>query len=425
MNTLSRTKALRRELTADRNIPYTAHVSERVVKTRQGDYVQAFRLGGASFETADDEQLNNWHERLNVLWRNIARESVVLWTHVIRHRDAVRIGNAHAPGFARNLKAKYLERLSSETLMVNELYISVVYRPAVGLAVGAASRFFSKSRPLEARLELKDSLDACEKLAQTLLSSLARYEPQTLGLYEWEGRQCSSLLEFFGVLLNGEWQRVALPRAPIAEVLSTTRPLFGFETIEYRTPTRTRLGAMLGIIEYSTPTVTGVFDALLSTPFPWVLTQSFAFLKKASAQGLLQRQYNRMQSAADFAVSQAEELRDALDELTSSEWVMGEHHLSLQVLTEFIEDVDSSVRDRELKLLNDNLARARTVLADHTGMTIGRRTSRSRRRFGLNCRETLGFARERPRSPRAILPPWRAFTISLLAERPATIGVRR
>ena len=50
------------------------------MKTRQGDYVQAFRLSGASFETADDEQLNNWHERLNVLWRNIARENVVLWT---------------------------------------------------------------------------------------------------------------------------------------------------------------------------------------------------------------------------------------------------------------------------------------------------------------------------------------------------------
>ena len=372
MSALSRTKALRREATAEKNIPYTAHVSGHVVKTRQGDYVQGFRLGGASFETADDEQLNNWHERLNVLWRNIARESVVLWTHVIRHRDVVRIGNAHPPGFARDLKAKYLKRLTCETLMVNELYISIVYRPAAGLAVGAASKFFSKSRPAEARLELKDSLDTCEKLAQTLFSSLARYEPQSLGVYEWEGRQCSSLLEFFGVLLNGEWQRVALPRAPIAEVLSTTRPLFGFETIEYRTATRTRLGAMLGIIEYSTPTVTGVFDALLSTPFPWVLTQSFAFLKKASAQGLLQRQYNRMQSAADFAVSQAEELRDALDELTSSEWVMGEHHLSLQVLTEFTEHVDLSSRDRDLKVLNDNLARARTVLTDHAGMTIGR-----------------------------------------------------
>src|ERR1700674_3262303 len=111
MNAVGRTKALQRERTAEGNIPYAAHVSERVVKTRQGHYVQAFRVGGASFETADDEQLNNWHERLNVLWRNIARESVVLWTHVIRHRDALRVSNAHAPGFAQDLKAKYLKRL--------------------------------------------------------------------------------------------------------------------------------------------------------------------------------------------------------------------------------------------------------------------------------------------------------------------------
>jgi type IV secretion system protein VirB4 len=372
MSSRGQVRAVKREPTAERHIPYTAHVSERVVKTRQGDYVQTFRLGGASFETADDEQLNNWHERLNVLWRNIARESVVLWTHVIRRRDVVRLANSHAPGFARDLKAKYLDRLGTETLMVNELYISIVYRPAAGLAAGTASRFLSKSRPAEALLEFKDSLEICEKLAQTILSSLARYEPQALGVYEWNNRACSRLLEFFAVLLNGEWQRVALPRAPLAEVLSTTRPLFGFETIEYRTPTRTRLGAMLGIVEYSTPTVTGALDALLSTPFPWVLTQSFAFLSKTSAQALLQRQYNRMQSSADFAVSQAEELREALDELTSSEWAMGEHHLSLQVLTEFIEQVDPVSRDRELKLLNDNLARARTLLADHAGLTIGR-----------------------------------------------------
>ena len=98
MNAVGRTKALRREPTAEKHIPYTAHVSERVVKTRQGDYVQAFRLSGASFETADDEQLNNWHERLNVLWRNIGRESVVLWTHVIRHREPIGLAQCACTG---------------------------------------------------------------------------------------------------------------------------------------------------------------------------------------------------------------------------------------------------------------------------------------------------------------------------------------
>jgi len=38
-----------------------------VVSTVFGDYVQVFRLAGASFETSDDEDLNNWYERLNSL----------------------------------------------------------------------------------------------------------------------------------------------------------------------------------------------------------------------------------------------------------------------------------------------------------------------------------------------------------------------
>jgi len=70
MLSTTRPTAMRRERPAAEHVPYTAHVSEEVVKTSSGDYIQAFRLGGASFESADDEQLNGWHERLNVLWRS-------------------------------------------------------------------------------------------------------------------------------------------------------------------------------------------------------------------------------------------------------------------------------------------------------------------------------------------------------------------
>ena len=79
------------------------------------------------------------------------------------------------------------------------------------------------------------------------MASLDRYEPEILGIYEKGGRQFSSLLEYFSLLLNGEWRPVPLPRAPISEVLMTTRPFFGAEAMEYRTPTHTRLGAFLGI----------------------------------------------------------------------------------------------------------------------------------------------------------------------------------
>jgi type IV secretion system protein VirB4 len=82
--TLHSAARIRREWHTSSHVPYLSHVSEHIVSTRAGDYVQVFRLGGLGFETADDARLNNWHERLNVLWRNLASPHVALWTHIVR-----------------------------------------------------------------------------------------------------------------------------------------------------------------------------------------------------------------------------------------------------------------------------------------------------------------------------------------------------
>src|SRR5581483_4423296 len=134
---------------------------------------------------------------LNVLWRNVASPHVSLWTHLVRRRErAVELGPI-GTGFAGALEAKYRERLASEHLMVNELYLALVYRPAAGIASGLTAKLLARSNPAESALELADSLDACEKLSQSVLASLARYEPEVLGLYMHEGRCFSSVLEFF------------------------------------------------------------------------------------------------------------------------------------------------------------------------------------------------------------------------------------
>lgn len=362
---------VRRELVAAANIPYTAHVSDHVVKTRNGHYVLGCRLSGASFESADDEQLNNWHERLNVLWRNLASPDLALWTHVIRRREHAYPDGEFPPGFAHDLDAKYRQRLADETLMVNELYVSLVYRPQATAVGMAALKVMKTADSANSGVELSDSLDACAKLQEHLLAALARYDPELLGVYQHGTGQCSSLLEFFGVLVNGEWQRMPLPRAPVNEALATTRPFFGVEALEYRTATRTRVGALLGIKEYPTPTVTGMFNRLLTASFPFVLTQSFTFLGKAAAQSLLQRQYNRLGNVGDVAVSQAEELKEALDALTSNEFVMGDHHFSLQVMADGLDDCDDAGGSARLKQLNDAVAQARTLLGD-TGMVVAR-----------------------------------------------------
>ena len=187
-----------------------------------------------------------------------------------------------------------------------------------------------------ARAELADSLEVCEKLRSQVLAGLAAYEPEVLRFDDAraEGHPHSELMSFLGLLVNGERGAWALPTAPIAEVLTTSRLLFGTEAMEYRTPRETRFAAFLGIKEYPTPTSPGLVNRLLAAPFPFVLTQSFAFLPKSTAQGLLSRQFHRMTNAGDLAVSQAEALKAALDQLSGNEFVMGDHHFSLQVMTE-------------------------------------------------------------------------------------------
>jgi type IV secretion system protein VirB4 len=365
---LSSAARIRREWHTSSHVPYLSHVSENIISTRAGDYAQVFRLGGLGFETADDARLNNWHERLNVLWRNLASPHVALWTHVVRHRELIMAVPAE-PGFAGSLNSRYRERLSRERLMLNELYLTVIYRPVVGAAPGLLARLLAGSG--RSGTGVAEAVDACDKLARTVAATLQECDPERLGLYRSGSHVYSRVLEFLAQLLDGERQRVPLPRAPLAQVLATARCFIGNECIEYRQPAGTRVAAVLGVKEYPTPTVVGMYDRLLSAPFAFVLTQSFAFLSKPAAQGLLQRQYNRMVNAGDFSVTQAQELKLALDALTSSQFVMGDHHLTLQVLAEATEDWTQDALQQRFRILNDHVALARSLLAD-SGMVVAR-----------------------------------------------------
>ena len=362
--------ALARELGVREHIPYSVHVAPGVIRTRNGDYLQVLRLGGQSFESADAEQVNGWHERLNILWRNVAEPGLALWTHVVRRRESVRPDTPVAAPFAERLRSRYLQRLGAERLMVNEIYLSTLYRPTPGRARHLLARALANARPADQARELAEALQVCARLGRTLCASLARYDPQPLSCYQEAGRWYSEPLAFLALLVNGEQRRVPLPHGPLDAALGTTRLYFGNELIEYRMVAASRLGAMLGIKEYPTPSVAGMLDALLGAPFSFVLTQSFAFLSKASSQQLLTRQINRMANAGDFARSQAAELEQALDALSSNEFVMGDHHLSLQILVD-LHNRSANSSAECLEELDQQVARARTLLAD-AGMTVAR-----------------------------------------------------
>jgi type IV secretion system protein VirB4 len=202
---------------------------------------------------------------------------------------------------------------------------------------------------------LADALDACDKLAQTLRASLARYEPEILGVYRSGRGWCSSLLEYLGLLINGEWQRVPLPRGPLNGALASTRLFFGNRgdrvSAADRDARRRRCSASRNIRRpRSSACTTAAVGAVALRADAVVLVP-----EQGAGQSLLQRQFNRMANAGDFAVSQAAALKDALDALTSNEFVMGDHHFSLQVLADDAGPRDSR-RRRRLRVLNDHVA---------------------------------------------------------------------
>ncbi|KIQ35376.1 conjugal transfer protein [Variovorax paradoxus] len=416
MQLLSRSeKTLRREVDAAAMIPLSSHMDEHVVRTRAGDYVQTLRLAGTSFESADDDDINGWHERLNVLLRNLASPNLALWTHVIRRREVGYPAGRTVPGFAHELEQRYCGKMSGERLMVNELYLSVVFRPQPTRIGNAALRLLKRTDPQGAQNELRDSLDMCAKLREELLAALERYDPQPLGIYQLPGKDAhfSSLAEFHGLLVNGEWQRMPLTRSPLNEVLATTRPFFGNEAMEYRTGTQTRIGAFLGIKEYPTPTAPGMFSGLLTAPFPFVLTQSFTFLSRSTATDMMSRQHHRMAAAGDLAVSQAEELKDALDDLVSNRFVVGDHHFTLQVLADASDASDQAEGRRRVKELNDNVARARYLLGD-TGMVVAREDLALEAAFWAQLPGNFGYrSRKAPMTSRnfAAMSPFHNFPI--------------
>jgi len=338
-------------------LPYSTHLDENTIKTESGDYLQIIKVVGIAHESADEEDIAVRVKQLNALYRNIASPDLALYSHLIRRYQNAYPDGDYPDGFSSELNNKYRNHLSRDNMMITELYITVVYRPE-----GKVSKLFGvfdKVSVDDLRELTKLHLEHIHDITTTLIGSLVPYEPELLSTYQYKGLLFSRPMEFLGYLINGEWQRFPVTRSPIKEVISISRPFFGHETIEIRGPDSRVYAAILGIKEYPETTEPGMLNELLSSSFPLVISQSFVFKSRPVALELMRRQRDRMINAGDFAQSQIESLDDALDDLSSGRFVMGDHHLSLLVL------------GKSLDALKRHISTARSALAD-TGMVVAR-----------------------------------------------------
>lgn len=342
-----------RELEPETFIPYIRHVDDHVIALDSRALMVVIALEGVSFETADTIDLNALHRDLNTLYRNIADERLALWTHVVRRRDNEYPEGEFANAFSRRLNDKYRARMVDEDLFRNDLYLNLVWHPGRDPAERVIA-FLSKLRKARRQgIEVDDeALKHLNDAVVDVTAGLKRFGPRVLSLQQRDGLVFSEPSEVLHQLVGGRREPVPLTQGRISSAIYSDRVIIGRETVEIRHEGSSRYAGMFGFKEYPARTRPGMFDGLLTVPYELVLTQSFSFLSKADAKTVMGRKQNQMVSAGDKAGSQLEELDDALDDLESNRFVLGDHHLTLTVFA-------GSVKE-----LTDNLAKSRTHLTN-------------------------------------------------------------
>ena len=358
MANAARTKT--REVEPGVYLPYTRHVTEHVIALSTRALMTTIRLDGVSFETADASDLKDLHSKLNLTLRNIADERLAIWTHLIRRRSTEYASGSFRSTFARDLDRAYGAKLVEADLFRNELFLTLVWHPGRDTSDRASAFLNRLGRAGRAGTEVDaEALKKLEDCSRDIIAALDRYRPHRLALEERNGLLFSEPMEFLHELVSCERSPMPLVQGPIGSALYTNRLIFGREAVEVRGAGRSLYAGLFGLKEYPASTKPGLLNGLLSAPFELVVTNSFACLTKTDAKTIMTRKQNQLLSANDPAASQIVGLADALDDLESNRFVMGDHHLSVLVKA-----------DGPKQLLT-NMSQARRILAD-AGAVVAR-----------------------------------------------------
>lgn len=368
MSLMPAAKNLQSESPLSGFIPYSHHVTDKIISTKSAEYVSVWKIGGRSHTSASIEEVTTWRRDLNNFFRGIASAHVSVWSHIVRRRVDEYPDSEFDNPFCHQLDEHYRESFTGYNLMVNDLYLTVVYRPVVDKVLSFFGAMEKESVEVKTERQ-KACIKAVEDINLRISQSLGKYDPENLGIYrrndageimddkEDGGYAFSSALEFLAFLVNGEHHPMPVCRARFAEYMGRNRLFFSKwgEIGEIRGDANSRFFGQREIFDYPAYTEPGQINNLMETNFEFVMTQSFSALSRHAAKGFLVKQQKNLIDAADVATEQIEEINEALNSLISGHFVMGEHHATITVfgdsgneVRDYLSKVFSALSDRSV-----------------------------------------------------------------------------
>jgi type IV secretion system protein VirB4 len=339
----------RRERTAGLHLPYSRHLDDHTLETRDGLLLRMIQLRGFPFETAASEDINYRKILRDALFRGLANSRFAIFHHVVRREIQVDLSGDFPDAFSRDLDAAWRAKLDGKRLYANDLFLTVIHRPLqgrMGWAEGALQALAGLGRRADQAAARRASAGReLQAATDSILAALPPYGARLLGVYDSPYGPCSEMLEMLSAIYNGEQAPVLLPECDLGQYLPYRRVSFGRETLELAPlgdAPRT-FAAMVSVKDYPPHTAAGMLDDLLRLPFELTVSQSLAFVDRQAALDKMNLAARRMRAADDEAASLRNELVAAKDQTAAGQAAFGEHHLTVMVKARSLEELDEAV----------------------------------------------------------------------------------
>ncbi|OFW80537.1 MAG: type IV secretion system protein VirB4 [Alphaproteobacteria bacterium RIFCSPLOWO2_01_FULL_40_26] len=356
-------KIAKGEVSAAHFIPYKCHWNSNTILTYKEELVRVIKIKGFAFETADDIDIDLKKNARNNLLKGMASGNFSLYFHTLRRKEKGFPDGDMPDLFSERVNKEWAQKHSDEKCFINEHYLTLVR----GADTSGAAVLEHMAKKLQHRTDktswenyMRESFDELDEMTERILNGFGNYGAHLLELNETEDGVVSEVLEFLCRLINcGHTQPITVPLSEISHHLPVSRLYFGNKSIEAHHIGGVKYAGIVSIKEYRPSTHAGVFDGFMQMPFELIISQSFSFINRMVAISSMQLQQRRLVQSEDVAVSQIQEIDQALDSAMSGEFGFGLHHLTVLCIEDTPKSLESALSLAIVELSNSGITGVR------------------------------------------------------------------
>lgn len=203
-------------------VPYSSHITTKIIKIKGGSYVMTFSISGVSYIGVPQEIIDSRVRQINrfiAQLRSPFRYNVYLHTHCVKRNIKAGLPENFPPSsFAKQLDDDYqTQSINGSPIISTEYYLSVIYRPY--RRRGGWSSIGNITAEKIKEFEEK-AIETFAKLENLVLEYFSDYGVKTLDCYENTNSVVfSEQVNLFSLLFNLDDIPVPLLKAPISEYL--------------------------------------------------------------------------------------------------------------------------------------------------------------------------------------------------------------